>query len=158
MRAFFSPLIMLGVSLVLFYSLNHGYYRGELRNYNAVNDGEIAHYLNTLLRFDLLIVFFNALLLFFGCRSFSKKKSVNAAVKPWIWFIFYSINIIDSLAFAVKNYIRNYREISELNVFPELLEKYGIIVNLVYIGPLILSVVIFFAFIFILKRRMNRVQ
>ena len=156
MRAFFLLFIMLCISLVLFYSLTHGYYRGELRNYNAVNNGEIAHYLNALLRFDLLIVFFNTLLLFFSCRSFSKVKSVNSVVKLCVLFIFYSVNIINSLAFAVNNYIRNYRDISELNVFPELLEKYGVIVNLVYIAPLILSVVIFFVFLLFIKRRMNQ--
>lgn len=155
MKTFFSLLVILCVSIILFYSLNYGYYRGEIRNYNVVSSGGVTSYLNSLLRFDLLILFFNALLLFFGCHFFSKKTSIKPVVKLCILVIFYSVNIIDSFSFAMKNYIRNYREVSEINVFPVLLEKHGIIVNLVYIAPLILSVVMFFIFLLCIKRRMN---
>ncbi|WP_214279385.1 hypothetical protein, partial [Escherichia coli] len=72
MKVFFSILIMLCVSIILFYLLNYGYYRGEIRNYNAVSSGDLTYYLNSLLRFDALIVCFNALLLFSGYRVYSR--------------------------------------------------------------------------------------
>ncbi|WP_214279372.1 hypothetical protein, partial [Escherichia coli] len=65
-------------------------------------------------------------------------------------------NIIDSFAFAINNYIENHYEDFELNVFHVLLEKYGVIANLVYIAPLILSVVIFFVFLLFINKRMSQ--
>lgn len=158
MKVFFSILIMLCISIILFYLLNYGYSRGEIRNYNAVSSGDLTHYLNSLLRFDALIVCFNVLLLFSGYRVYSKVKSISSVVKLRILIIFYGLNIIDSFAFAINNYIVNHCKYFELNVFPVLLEKYGVIANLVYIAPLILSVVIFLVFLLFINKRMNQLS
>lgn len=158
MKVFFSILIMLCISIILFYLLNYGYYRGEIRNYNTVSSGDLTYYLNSLLRFDALIVCFNVLLLFSGYRVYSKVKSISSVVKLRILIIFYGLNIIDSFAFAINNYIVNHHKYFELNVFPVLLEKYGVIANLVYIAPLILSVVIFLVFLLFINKRMNKLS
>ncbi|WP_226869096.1 hypothetical protein, partial [Enterobacter hormaechei] len=58
----------------------------------------------------------------------------------------------NSLVFAIKNYIRNYYDVFELNVFVVLLKTYGGVVNLVYITPLILSGAMMLLFMLFAKK------
>ncbi|MGG8275983.1 hypothetical protein PGR10_05400 [Klebsiella sp. 141198] len=152
MKVFFHVLIMVCVVVILFFMLNYGYYRGGLKCYDAVGVGNLTYCLNSKLRFVLLVLVFNMFFYFFGKRFLLKVKSIGNVTKSCILIILCGVNVINGFAFAVENYISNYCEVSELNVFPELLDKYGVVVNLIFIAPLILSVLVFCVFIRLLKR------
>jgi len=62
-------------------------------------------------------------------------------------------NIVNGLLFSIKNYIRNYIEVFELNVFPFLIMKYGVVVNLIYIFPLVMSMAAFIILIYFTKKQ-----
>ncbi|WP_206526002.1 hypothetical protein, partial [Enterobacter hormaechei] len=65
---------------------------------------------------------------------------------------YFLFNFTNSLVFAIKNYIRNYYDVFELNVFVVLLKTYGGVVNLVYITPLILSGAMMLLFMLFAKK------
>lgn len=142
------------LSIVLFYSLNIGYYRGELYYYNLVNEGGLSSYLSSLLRFELIVAILNLSLLFLSFIIFSKTKCNNFKFRFYTLTGYFLFNFANSLAFAIKNYMRNYYDIFELNVFVVLLKAYGRVVNLVYITPLILSGAVLLLFLLFAKKRM----
>lgn len=141
------------LSIVLFYSLNIGYYRGELYYYNLVNEGGLSSYLSSLLRFDLIVAILNLSLLILSFIFLSKNKCNNFRFRFYTLTGYFLFNFINSLVFAIKNYIRNYYDIFDLNVFVVLLKEYGGIVNLVYITPLILSGAMLLLFLLFAKKK-----
>lgn len=143
------------VSIVLFYLLNVGYFRGELYYYNIVNEGELSSYLGSLFRFDLIVAIVNIFLLALGCFFLLKCKFNSFKVRLCILIGYFLFNVLNSLMFLIKNYVKNHFDIFELNVFVVLLEKYGEIVNLVYIAPLIWSSVILFLLLLFAKKWKN---
>lgn len=140
------------VSIVLFYLLNVGYYRRELFYYDIVNNGGLSSHLNYLFRFDLMVAIFNFLLLIFSCLFLSKSKFNQFKVRFYILIGFLFFNVMNSLIFLMKNYMRNHHDIFELNVFIVLLKTYGEIANLIYIAPLILSSAMLLLFLFIVRK------
>lgn len=144
--------LILFVSIVLFYLLNVGYYRGELHYYDIVNEGELSGYLSSLFRFDLMVTIFNFLLLIFSCLFLLKNtpNRFNVRFNILIGLLFF--NVVNSFIFSLKNHIRNHHDVFELNVFVALLAKYGEIASLVYIAPLILSSAILILFLVIVKK------
>lgn len=140
------------VSIVLFYLLNVGYYRRELFYYDIVNNGGLSSYLNYLFRFDLMVAIFNFLLLIFSCLFLSKSKFNQFKVRFYILIGFLFFNVMNSLIFLMKNYMRNHHDVFELNVFIVLLKTYGEIANLIYIAPLILSSAMLLLFLFIVRK------
>lgn len=144
--------LILLVSIVLFYLLNVGYYRGELHYYDIVNEGKFSSYLNSLIRFELMVTIFNLLLLIFSCFFLLKNKPNRFKVRFYILIGLLFFNVVNSFIFSLKNHIRNHHDVFELNVFVALLEKYGEIASLVYIAPLILSSAILILFLFIVRK------
>lgn len=140
------------LSIFLFYSLNVGYYRGGLYYYNLVNEGGLSSYLSSLLRFELTVAILNLFLLVLSC-FFSKTKCNNFKFRFYTLTGYFLFNFTNSLVFAIKNYMRNYCDIFELNAFVVLLKAYGGIVNLVYITPLILSGAVLLLFLLFAKKR-----
>lgn len=140
------------LSIVLFYSLNAGYYRGELYYYNLVNEGGLSSYLSSLFRFDLIVAILNFSLLVLSCIFLSKNKHNNFKFRFYTLTGYFLFNFTNSLVFAIKNYIRNYYDVFELNVFVVLLKTYGGVVNLVYITPLILSGAMMLLFMLFAKK------
>jgi hypothetical protein len=141
------------LSIILFYSLNTGYYRGESYYYNIVNEGGLSSYLSSLLRFDFIVAILNLSLLVLSCIFLSKNKYNNFKFRFYILTGYFIFNFTNSLAFAIKNYMRNYYDTFELNVFVVLLKAYGGIVNLVYITPLILSGAMLLLFLLFARKR-----
>ncbi|HHA2201901.1 TPA: hypothetical protein ACOEAW_000909 [Enterobacter hormaechei subsp. xiangfangensis] len=140
------------LSIALFYSLNVGYYRGELYYYNLVNEGGLSSYLGSLFRFDLIVAILNFSLLVLSCIFLSKNKHNNFKFRFYTLTGYFLFNFTNSLVFAIKNYIRNYYDVFELNVFVVLLKTYGGVVNLVYITPLILSGAMMLLFMLFAKK------
>ncbi|MEZ6876748.1 hypothetical protein [Enterobacter sp. KBR-315C3_2022] len=139
------------VSIVLFYLLNVGYYRGELHYYDIVSEGG-ANYLSSLFRFELMIAIFNLLLLISSCLFLLKNKPNRFKVRFYTLIGFLFFNMVNSLIFSLKNHMRNHHDVLELNVFVVVLEKYGEIASFFYIAPLILSSAMLILFLFIVRK------
>ncbi|VTP15508.1 hypothetical protein PUATCC27989T_03403 [Phytobacter ursingii] len=152
MSAFFF-MIILFIDLVLIYSLSYGYYRGELNNYDAVSNGGFEYYLYSPLWFDFLIIVFNAILLFSSFRFLMNGSSLSGKIKLYLLCVIYLFNIANGLFFFIKNLIRNYVDVFELNVFPFLIMKYGVVVNFIYIFPLVMSIAAFIILIYFSKKQ-----
>lgn len=144
--------LILLVSIVLFYLLNVGYYRGELHYYDIVNEGELSSYLSSLFRFDLMVTIFNFLLLIFSCLFLLKNTPNRFKVRFYILIGLLFFNVVNSFIFSLKNHMRNHHDVFELNVFVALLEKYGEIASLVYIAPLILSSAMLILFLVVVRK------
>ncbi|MET3701880.1 hypothetical protein ABIB59_001717 [Citrobacter sp. UYEF32] len=74
-------------------------------------------------------------------------------IKFYLLYVIYLFNIVNGLLFSIKNYIRKYIEVFELNVFPFLIMKYGVVVNLIYIFPLVMSMAAFIILIYFTKKQ-----
>lgn len=152
MSTFFFAVIILFIDLVLIYSLNYGYYRGELNYYDSVSNGDFEYYFYSLLWFDFLIIVFNAILLFSSFRFLMNGSFLSGKIKLYLLCVIYLFNIANGLFFFIKNFIRNYIEVFELNVLPFLIMKYGIVVNFIYIFPFVMSIAVFIALISFSKK------
>lgn len=140
------------LSVALFYLLNIGYYRGDLYYYNLVNEGGLSSYFDSLLRFDLIVSILNLSLLILSCIFLSKNTYNNFKFRLYTLTGYFLFNFTNSLVFVIKNYMRNYYDIFELNVFVVLLKAYGGVVNLIYIAPLILSGAVLLLFLLFAKK------
>ncbi|MEN3459400.1 hypothetical protein, partial [Enterobacter hormaechei] len=109
-------------------------------------------YLSSLFRFDLIVAILNFSLLVLSCIFLSKNKHNNFKFRFYTLTGYFLFNFTNSLVFAIKNYIRNYYDVFELNVFVVLLKTYGGVVNLVYITPLILSGAMMLLFMLFAKK------
>lgn len=125
------------LSVSLFFILNRGY-SGIEPNFYQITEQSQSAYLMALLRFDVivLVVFLLLGICLYHLLRLAAKTDVflHALVKVIVIFSF-----LNGIYFAGVNFYRNNIDIFELNMFVELIDHYGVLVNLVYLLPFMFS-------------------
>lgn len=121
------------INIFEFYLLFFGFFHSE--NYYQMQGYDILQeYLNYLIKFYFFLFF----LFIFKCiltyKYFTKYK--DFMILKFLSFI----NFFISTYFLFINIYRNYFDNFELNIFVFLIEKYGFIINFLYIIPLLLAI------------------
>ena len=97
--------------------------------------GEEA-YLSVLYRFIHVLIISYIVIFYTTYRSFKQKVVFIDMISIALSLLF----LYESIQLIYENYYRNYINVDELNSFVRLIEKYGAIVNMFYIFPLILAI------------------
>jgi hypothetical protein len=100
------------IDFVLIYLLDCGYCRGELDYYDMMLlVMEMLHITFAHCCSSILIVIFNAVLLFSSSRLLMNGGYPGVKLSFIFLYVIYLFNIVNSLLFSVKNHIRNYIEV-----------------------------------------------
>lgn len=121
-------------TIVIYLELIIGYFRIE-NNFHLLGYEYLNQYLTSLVRFDLIVTI--TFILIYGLSFSFYKKNKN----DYIFIATSIINLIICCYFVFKNINNNYLDVFELNIFIYLIDEYGILVNILYVLPLILSII-----------------
>lgn len=148
----FPILFVFLISAVLFGELNFGYHHGEPESFDVACNESIKYYL----RCDFVVFVLNVMLLVSSFWFFLKGEPGSRTIKFYILVFIYFFNIVNGAVFVLINYSINHAESSEseLRVFQYLIIEYGAIANMIYVFPLILSIVMFIILICFCRRRL----
>lgn len=152
MNALFSILLIVLINTVLFGELSFGYHHGEPESFDVACNESIKYYL----RCDFVVFILNVMLLLSSFWFFLKGGAGSRTIKFYILVFIYVFNIVNGAVFVLINYSLNHAESSEseLRVFQYLIIEYGAIANMIYVFPLILSIVMFIILICFCRRRL----
>lgn len=117
--------------------------------FHLLGDEHLNEYLEALIRFDIFV--FITFLIIYSINYILHKKKYQS--HKLLFYLLSFLNLIMCSWFFLKNIILNYIDVFELNLFIYLINDYGTLVNLVYLLPLLLSIIniiliIYFRFIF----------
>lgn len=124
------------LSILLIYGGVTYMYDSIINDFDMTGEGKYKEYLSVLYRFVFIMITSYIIIFYTTYRSFREKILFIDIISMMISLLF----LYESIKLIYINYYKNYINIPEINSFVGLIEKYGSIVNMFYIFPLILAI------------------